>query len=62
MDEATLRKIIREELDRSQSGKPGPVNGFYGIGQSVIGSKIGRSGLSLAQMIQTMHQKITSKD
>lgn len=38
-----IREIVREELDRLLDGRPGPANGFYGVGQAVATTPIGRT-------------------
>ena len=44
-----VRKIVREELDRTSDGKPATKYSVWGLMQAVFSGKIGNSGLSAAQ-------------
>ncbi len=51
-DLEAIRGLIREELDRRVSGKPGDVNSFYGVGQRVATTLIGRSDRNIGEYLQ----------
>ena len=59
-DFEAIRKLFREELDRQIDGKPGDPNSFYGVGQRVVSTLIGRSGRNVGQHLQDTLDTVTN--
>jgi len=54
-----IRQTVREELDRQTDGKPGDANSFYGVGQRVVTTLIGRSGRNVGYFLQKTFEKVS---
>ncbi len=51
-DLEAIRGLVREELDRWVDGRSGEANSFYGVGQRVATTLIGRSGRTVGYYLQ----------